>query len=111
MPRLPESLQTYNTEQFNPTLKHELKSIDSGLFPLHLGTTQGGIVDDSQIAFSIINSRADAETIRAKVGVFFNEVIGGCSCGDDPLSENAYCEIWVVINRQTAETEFSIFSE
>ena len=48
--------------------------------------------------------------IQAKVGVFFNEIIGGCSCGDDPLSENAYCELQVSIDKVTAEAEFSVNS-
>lgn len=88
-----------------------MENLEASVLPLDKGTTQGGLVDDSNISATIINFTEEEGYIQAKVGVFFNEIIGGCSCGDDPLSENAYCEIQVSIDKATAEAEFSVTSE
>jgi len=45
------------------------------------------------------------------VGVFFQSVIGGCSCTDDPTpaSEiNEYCEALLEIDKATADTVIMI---
>ena len=55
--------------------------------------------------------REHGDWICARVGIFFNEVVGGCSCGDDPLSVNAYCQIQVSIDRASAEAEFAVIAE
>jgi hypothetical protein len=55
--------------------------------------------------------REHGDWICARVGIFFNEVVGGCSCGDDPLSVNAYCKIQVSIDRASAEAEFAVIPE
>ena len=111
MPKFTSPLNNWNTDSFNQSLKYEMQNLKSGMLPLHLGTTQGGMVDDSNISASIINSSDNDDYILAKVGIFFNEIIGGCNCDDDPASENTYCEILVSINKKTAETTFTVISE
>jgi hypothetical protein len=37
------------------------------------------------------------------VGVFFREIVGGCSCGDEPFAADGYCEIELRIDKETAE--------
>jgi len=106
-----KSLEHYNTDIFAKTLKSEIENLPTGSLPLHKGTTQGGMVDDSDISATIIKFSANETAVQAKVGVFFNEVIGGCSCGDDPLSENAYCEILLLIDQETGEVSFAIIKE
>ena len=111
MPQFTTPLRKWNTDLFNASLKNEIQNLKSGVLPLHLATTQGGMVDDSNISATIINSTENDDCIQAKVGIFFNEVIGGCNCHDDPVSENTYCEIQVSINKQTADTIFTVISE
>ena len=111
MPQFTIPLRKWNTDLFNSSLKNEIQNLKSGVLPLHLATTQGGMVDDSNISASIINSFETDDCIQAKVGIFFNEVIGGCNCHDDPVSENTYCEIRVSINKQTANTLFTLIAE
>jgi len=111
MPKFTTPLTHWNTDLFNSSLKSEIQNLKSGVLPLHLATTRGGMVDDSNISASIINSSASKHLIQAKVGVFFNEIIGGCNCHDAPASENTYCEILVSIDLHTAETTFSLIAE
>jgi hypothetical protein len=46
-----------------------------------------------------LTSRADAERIEIVVGVFFTEIVGGCSCGDEPVAVNGYVELSLRIER------------
>ncbi|MDQ7074552.1 MAG: hypothetical protein Q9O24_05235 [Gammaproteobacteria bacterium] len=39
------------------------------------------------------------------MGSFFSEIVSGCCCGDEPtMSENAYCELQLLIDPESAET-------
>ena len=111
MTRLKLSLNDCRSGLFARQLKHELEHLQAGTLPLEQATTQGGQVDDSNIAVNVIEVREHGDWIRARVGIFFNEVVGGCSCGDDPLSVNAYCQIQVSIDRASAEAEFAVIAE
>ena len=45
--------------------------------------------------------------IRVGAGIFYQGVLGGCSCADDPTPAsdiNEYCEVQLVIDKTTAET-------
>lgn len=106
MTKLKNALSNWGKDSFSQALKDELQNLAPGVLPLHKVTTQGGIVDDSDISVSVINVVETAENIQSKVGVFFTEIVGGCSCGDEPLAANAYGELLVTINRQNAEAEF-----
>ena len=39
------------------------------------------------------------------------EHVGGCSCHDDPVQENAYGEIMVNIDKRTADASFSVLAD
>ncbi|WP_198266254.1 glucosamine--fructose-6-phosphate aminotransferase [sulfur-oxidizing endosymbiont of Gigantopelta aegis] len=108
MPQLLKSLQSWGSETFKSTLKEELQTLSDNALPLHHATTQGGKVDASNIA-ALINSASENNThIQIKVGIFFNEIIAGCNCDDDPMSENTYCELLVSIDKSTAEADFNL---
>ena len=108
MLKLLSILKNEAIESFKPLLKAELESFEKGTLPLDHGLSQGGLVDDSDISVTVLNRREDEVTISVKVGIFFTERVGHCSCSDDfELSDyNAYCEMLVCIDKQTAEVEF-----
>ena len=101
----------YDSELFTRSLKNYIEDLPSNTLPLNQRTTQGGIVDDSNISASILSVSNTDDFIQAKTGVFFTEIVGGCSCGDDPVSLNVYCEIIVFFNKHTGELQFSVFDE
>jgi hypothetical protein len=84
-----------------------LKSLPAGTLPLQAGCGQGGLVDDHDIATTILSTRQAAEQVSARVGVFFTEVVGGCNCNDDPVEVNAYCVIEVIIDRASGQVRIS----
>lgn len=83
------------------TLQRALESLPPGSLPLHLGVAQGGVVDDTDMAVTVLRVGAAADRIDAEVGVFFTEIVGGCSCGDDPAPQHAYCRLHLSIDRST----------
>ena len=111
MPVLLDIPQQSRSGQFEKALKRELENLPAGSLPLEQGTSRGGFVDDSDISVSVINTQQSGNSIQAKVGVFFTEIIVGCSCGDEPIAENAYCEMLVCIDQTTSEAEFVIIRQ
>ena len=108
---LAEALRHWPASGFARVLKQALENQPTGTLPLEAGTSRGGIVDDSQLSVTVISTTADENTIHARIGVFFHEIVGGCSCGDDPASENAYCEMLVAIDRTSARAEFRVIDQ
>jgi hypothetical protein len=108
MPKLSKTLLDCDSDSLPQALKGEIEGMAPGTLPLAQGTTQGGYVDDHDISATIISVAEKDESIQARVGIFFSEIVAGCSCGDPPVSETAYCEIQVSIDMRTGEAEFTV---
>jgi hypothetical protein len=111
IPGLLDALRESRSGLFEKALKHELENLPAGTLPLEKGTSQGGFVDDSDISVTVIHIGQNDNSIQAKVGVFFTEIIVGCGCGDDPISENAYCEMLISIDKTTSAARFEVIAQ
>ncbi len=98
----------WQTEAFGPTLKREIETMGAEVLPLDQGTSQGGFVDDSKITATFLSVIDRGHSIVAEVGVFFTEIVAGCSCGDEPDSINAYCRMQIHIDKTTAEANIRV---
>ncbi len=83
-------------------------ALGPGALPLQKGAAYGGVVDDSNLAVSILRSSDAGSAIVVRVGVFFTEVIAGCNCDEEPQSIPAYCELRVDIDKLSAEAEMTL---
>lgn len=108
MPKFINSLRDWGSDSFPQTLKSEIENLKTGALPLDKGVFQGGYIDDSNLAITVLHVTDDEKTIQAKVGIFFTEIVAGCSCGDEPMEQNAYCEMQISIDKATAEAEFAV---
>ncbi len=108
MPELFGALRESRPGMLEKALKHELENLPAGTLPLEKGTSRGGFVDDSDISVTVISVKQDETSLRAKVGVFFTEIIVGCGCGDDPIPENAYCEMHISIDTTTFAARYEV---
>jgi hypothetical protein len=104
---LSDTLRAWGDADFDRTLKQELCALPSGTLPLAMGTSQGGYVDDGNIAVTVLSANDDARSVQARVGILFTEVVPSCSCGDEPLEANAYCVVQIRIDKATAEATFA----
>lgn len=102
---MPLSLKAWNTDSFDSTFKHEILSLNTDLLPLQQGLRNGSYAISDRLAVIILNTEHDNRSITIKAGLFYNGVIAGCNCADDPTpidETNEYCEVLVCIDRQTA---------
>lgn len=107
MIKLPNSLRDWSSDRFEQSLKTELLALPLHKLPLQQGT-RGGYVDGANLQISLLQQSATPAQLQVKVGVFFNEIIAGCSCGDDPVTEPVYCEMHISIDRRTGVSTFAL---
>jgi hypothetical protein len=96
---------------FAQRLRAALLALPAGTLPLAEACTQGGLVDESDLALSVLSSEHSAQAARARVGVFFSERVGGCNCHDDPLDITAYAVIEVRLDRAAGCASYRCVSE
>ena len=112
--RLSSALQAWGTPAFNEALKREIEQGDRTWLPLQQGLSSGSHVVDDHLSAMVIATSETADTIRAKVGIFYASILAGCSCADDPtpvdeLSE--YCELMFDIEKVGAEATVTLAEE
>ena len=106
--KLPGSLRDWHTKNFASTFNREILDLPSGTLPLQSRGMQNGLVDDTNLSLVVLQQAETEKECSVKAGVFFSEIIGGCSCGDEPAAENAYCEVWIEISKTTAEARIRV---
>jgi hypothetical protein len=82
-------------------IAESLRQLPSGTLPLHLACEFGGRVKDNDLIVSILHMYPTRDTVMARTAVFFTEVVGGCSCHDDPVSHARYSLMNITIERKT----------
>jgi hypothetical protein len=103
---LPRSRHAWPDETFGAILKAEIEALPAGSLPLDQAALSGWYVDDSHITASVLRVQDDATAIAVDLGIFFAEIIAGCSCGDEPQSQHAYCELKLSIDKTTGDAKF-----
>lgn len=100
---LKKAVAAYRTDRFIAELQAGLAALGADQLCLHQATVMGGHVDADQISVTVLSVVDEDAGPVARVGVFFNEVLGGCSCHDDPVATPAYCELDVGLDAGTGE--------
>ena len=114
MIQLNKALSAWGTPVFEAVLKQEIAQLDAAQLPLQQGLSTGNYVKDAPITVSIHNVRGMENVIRVRAGIFYQGVIGGCSCTDDPtpISDiNEYCEVQLEIDKTNANTEITLVAD
>lgn len=98
---LEKSLAAWGTREFDAVLKRELAQAAAGL-PLQQALVQGSAVAEAPVTV-LHHETSDADgKLHVRAGIFYESLIGGCACADDPTPESTYieyCEIEVVIDK------------
>ena len=113
MIQLDKALSAWGTPDFKVVLKQEIAR-EADQLPLHQGLTTGNYVTAEPIEVMINNVVEMEKVIRVKAGIFYQGVLGGCSCADDPTptsESNEYCEVQLDIDKTTAATIITLVSE
>lgn len=114
MTRLENSLRAWGTPDFKTILTQEVATLGAHRLPLQQGLSTGNYVSDAPITVSINRVTEMEKIIRVTAGIFYQGIIGGCSCTDDPtpISEiNEYCEVQLDIEKASAITTITLLAE
>jgi hypothetical protein len=114
MIKLDQPLLAWGKPEFTATLKQEIAQLGADSLPLQQGLSTGNYVSDAPITVSIHSVLEMENVIRVRAGIFYQGIIGGCSCTDDPtpVSDiNEYCEVQFDIDKASAMTEVTLLAE
>lgn len=113
MIRLDKTLRAWGTPDFEAVLKQEIAQLGADHLPLQQGLSTGNYVTDNPITVAINRVTEMENIIRVRAGIFYQGVLGGCSCTDDPTptgETNEYCEVQLDIDQTTSETTITLDS-
>lgn len=111
MIRLANALTAWGTADFEAVLKRELEELDADLLPLQQGLSLSSHVAATPFRVRVIRVSEEGDALRARVGVFYSGIVGGCSCADDPTpvdEQSEYCEVQFAIDKRTAEASVAL---
>ena len=111
MIRLPRSLAALGQADFREVLKAEIEGLDGRLLPLQQGLTHSSYALTEPFRVMIIDVAELPKRVEVKVGVFYQGLIPGCACADDPTPEDEYdeyCELCFDIDRDSGEALVSL---
>ncbi len=108
---LTQTASAWGSETRDEVLRQELERLDPTSLPLQAGLSRGSHVTAEPFRIMIIDTTQTADRYIATVGVFYESVIAGCSCSDDPTpvdSEPEYCALRLEIHPVTGETSITL---
>jgi len=108
---LRQSLKAWGTGSFTATLKQEVGDLDDSLLPLQQGLQNGSYAVSDKLSLTVLSTEENAANIIVKAGLFYNGIIAGCSCADDPTpveQTNEYCDVLFRISKHDAKTTVSL---
>jgi len=110
---LEKSLAAWETREFDAVLKSELAQHAADL-PLQKALTQGSTVADTPVTVLIQRTMDTGGAIRVRAGIFYEGLLGGCACANDPTPESPlteYCEVEVDIDKMSGEAQVRLLDE
>ncbi len=114
LPKFINTLHALNGEQLADALLQDIRSSGYHCLPLQQGLVNGSHVIEDGLQLMLLDTSDAGDYLVARAGVFYQSVIGGCNCADDPspvepLQE--YCELEFDIDRQTGATTIHLVGE
>ena len=109
--RLTQSLQAWNSEGFNQAFQQEVAELSLDELPLQQALSMGSHALQDNIKVMVNHVDESEGRIQVRAGIFFESIIAGCSCADDPTpldTQSEYCEMEFSLDKVTAQTSILI---
>ncbi len=101
-----KSLAAWGTPSFPAIFKEEV--IENGKeLPLQKGLSNTSYALSEKLEAMLIGSEMEEDFLNVRAGIFFEGMLIGCSCADDPTpveAQSEYCEMVFRIDVNTGET-------
>ncbi len=110
---LPKSLAVWGTPDFPQALQLELLALPTGILPLQQGLSHSSYVADSPFQIMVLATVASNSHYYIRVGVFYQGIVAGCHCADDPSPvepQHEYCELALTVDRIDGQATVTIVS-
>jgi hypothetical protein len=104
MLKLEKTLRAWGSREFEAVMKQELAQ-NAEQLPLQQGLMLSSSVSDAPIEVVIYGVQEQAHSIEVRTGIFYQGLVGGCSCADDPTPDSPnteYCELLLTLDKQSA---------
>jgi hypothetical protein len=114
MIRLDKALQAWGRPDFETVLKSEVAQLGAACLPLQQGLSGSNYVADVPVTPVIHGVVETGNAIRIRAGIFYQGIIGGCNCADDPGPSgeiNEYCEVQIEIDKATATAKVILITD
>ena len=110
MPELPAVLQALaqsgaGSPAFTECLRQSLAVLDNRHLPLQQGLRHSSVALDDSLDFVLLRTEETEASLNLTVGIFYQGIVAGCSCTDDPApadTVNEACEVEIRIDKKTA---------
>lgn len=92
-------------------LKHDLQNTDMDKLPLQAGLRQSSAVLDKAIEVVVLDISSGKDFLDARAGIFYEGIVAGCNCADDPgVPEGVteYCEIRLRLHHGNRRAQISL---
>ncbi len=114
MPQLIRALGAWKNPHFNEVLKDEIRQLGMAALPLQQGLSRSSHVSGDKYDVVVLNVAEEPQRILVKAGIFYQGIIAGCSCADDPTpvdEQTEYCVLQFDIDKRSAEAAISLLED
>lgn len=114
MEKLNRSLNAWKTADFSSVFKDEAKQLGAAALPLQQGLSRSSHVSGDSYEVLVLSATEESQRILVKAGIFYQGIIAGCSCADDPTpidEQTEYCEVLFEIDKNTAEAAITLLGD
>ncbi len=111
MLRLPRAVRAWNTSDFEEVLAKEVAELGLEHLPLQQGLSFSSVALDHNLKIVVLDVKDRETSASIKLGAFYNGIVAGCSCADDPTPTdevNEYCELIVEIDLNKGDASVSL---
>ena len=112
MPRLPRTLQALlHSRPLKPALKADLECLEAAELPLQQALRQGSIALCDGLQPMPLSTRRQDRHFEIVCALFFDSIIAGCQCADDPSPENRLAEsarLEILLDSRSGQARISL---
>ncbi|MGL5759509.1 hypothetical protein [Plesiomonas sp.] len=110
MVKLVASQAAWGQDDFTRVLQNELEALGpDGLSLARSATISGHFADD--ISVMILSLSSSNSTIEANIGVLYTEIEPAYCCPMIPMEHSGMCKMRVLIDKNTALSEFNLLDD